>query len=124
MIRKYLTILFMLLFACSTVSSAKRNKEARVPDWLDSDKPIRKGQVSQRDYPYLAQWLDSHAKPAQEYMVRLFDKYQVVILSEEHNVKEHKDFVIDLIPRLFMKPACDALVGNSRRSPKTNGWQS
>jgi len=101
MIRKYQTILLMLLFACSTVSSAERNSEARVPDWLDSGEPIRKGQVSQRDYPYLAQWLDSHAKPAQEYMARLFDEYQVVILSEEHNVKEHKDFVIDLIPKLY-----------------------
>jgi hypothetical protein len=99
--RKWLAILFVLLFASFAVSGSKKDSEIRVPDWLDSDEPIRKDQVSQRDYPYLAQWVDNHAKPAQEYMIQLFDKYHVVIVCDEHNVKEHKDFVIDLIPKLY-----------------------
>ena len=101
MIRRCLTILFMLLFVCFTVSGAEKDKEIRIPDWLGSDEPMGSDQVSQKDYPYLVRWIDRHAKPAQDYMVQLFDKYQVVILSDEHNVKEHKDFVIDLIPRLY-----------------------
>jgi len=99
--RKCLAVLFILAFVSFTVSGAERDNEISIPDWLSSNKPIGSGQVSQKDYPYLVQWIDKHAKPAQEYMVQLFDKYQVVILNEEHNVKEHKDFVIDLIPRLY-----------------------
>jgi hypothetical protein len=49
----------------------------------------------------MLRWLDNHCQPAQEYVIRLFDKHQIVILGEEHNVKEHKDFVIDLIPKLY-----------------------
>ncbi|MFC1604079.1 hypothetical protein ACFL5F_03535 [Planctomycetota bacterium] len=101
MIRKCLTILFMLLFVCFTVSGAEKDKEIRVPDWLGSDEPIRGNQVSQKDYPYLARWVDRHAKPAQKYIIQLFETRQIVIFGEEHNVKEHKDFVIDLIPRLY-----------------------
>ena len=101
MIRRCLAILFALLFVCLTVSSAGENKKTRVPDCLCSDKPISSNQVSQKDYPYIVRWVDEHAKSAQDYVVRLFDKHQIVIFGEEHNVKEHKDFVIDLIPRLY-----------------------
>lgn len=101
MIRKCVTGLFMLLFACSTVSSAEKDKEIRVPDWLGSNEPVRNDHVAAKDYPYLIQWLDKHSKSAQEYVIELFDKRQIVIFGEEHNVKEHKDFVIDLIPRLY-----------------------
>jgi len=99
--RKCLAVLFVLLFVSFTVSGAEKDNEIRVPDWLGLDEPISDNQVSQKDYPYLVRWLDRNAKPAQDYMIQLFDKYQVVILSEEHNVKEHKDFVIDIIPKLY-----------------------
>jgi len=99
--RKCLAVLVVLLFVGFTVSGAEKDNEIHVPDWLDSDEPLVSSRVSQKDYPYLVQWIDRHAKPAQDYMIQLFDKYQVVILSEEHNVKEHKDFVIDLILRLY-----------------------
>jgi len=101
MIRKCLVILYVLLFVCLTISSAEENKKTRIPDWLDSDKPIGRDQVSQKDYPYLIRWIDEHSKSAQDYVVRLFDKHQIVIFGEEHNVEEHKDFVINLIPRLY-----------------------
>jgi len=101
MIRKCQAILFALLFVCFTVSSAEEDKKTHVPDWLGSVEPIGSDRVSEKDYPYIVRWVDEHAESAQDYVVRLFDKHQIVIFGEEHNVKEHKDFVIDLIPRLY-----------------------
>jgi hypothetical protein len=100
-LRKCVAVLFVLLFVSFTVSSAEKDKEIHVPDWLRSGEPVRSDQVAAEDYPYLIQWLDDDSQPADEYMVRLFDTYQIVILAEEHNVKEHKDFVIELIPKLY-----------------------
>ena len=101
MIRMYITILFTSLFVGFIVSAAEKDHEIRVPDWVRSNKPIRSDQITEEDYPYLLQWLDNHGQSAQEYVIRLFDQHQIVIFGEEHNVKEHKDFVIDLIPRLY-----------------------
>jgi hypothetical protein len=98
--RKCLPFLF-LLFVSFTVSGTEKDKEIRVPDWLSSDKPVSSDQVAAKDYPYLTWWVDEHAESAQDFVVRLFDKHQIVIFGEEHNVKEHKDFVINLIPRLY-----------------------
>jgi len=101
--KKWSVVLLVYLFIGIQISSAAKDKEIRVPDWLGPNKlvGIDPDQVSKKDYPYLVRWLDRHAKPTQDYMIQLFDTYQVVILGEEHNVKEHKDFVIDLIPRLY-----------------------
>lgn len=96
---KVLTLVVCL--ALSSVLTCWAGQENKAPDWVSAGKPVKASQILKKDYSYLAGWLDKNAKPAQEYMVQLFDKYQVVILSEEHNVKEHKDFVIDLIPRLY-----------------------
>jgi len=101
MIRRYLPIQIMLLCVCFTVSAVEKDNNIRVPDWIRSTRPVRGEQIVEKDYPYLLQWLDSHCQPGQEYVIRLFDSHQIVILGEEHNVKEHKDFVIDLIPRLY-----------------------
>ena len=86
---------------CFTVSAAGKEGGIRIPDWVRSNQPVRGKQIVERDYPYLLRWLDNHSRPAQDYVIRLFDKHQIVIFGEEHNVKEHKDFVIDLIPRLY-----------------------
>lgn len=99
--RELWAIPLVLLFGSFTIACAHDDNEISVPNWLGSDEPVGVERVSQEDYPYLVRWLNKHAEPAAEYMVRLFDKHQVVILAEEHNVKEHKDFVIDLIPRLY-----------------------
>ena len=88
-----------VVFAQTKASSEETNQSA--PDWLRAGQPIKASQIPEKDYQYLARWLDSHAKPAQDYIVHLFDTYQVVIFGEAHNVKEHKDFVIELIPRLY-----------------------
>lgn len=73
----------------------------QIPNWVSAKKLIKSSEIPGEDHSYLSQWLDNHSKQAQDYMLRLFDKHQVVILGEEHNVKEHKDFVINLIPRLY-----------------------
>ena len=100
-LRQCVAVLFVLLSVGFTVSGAEKNKKVRVPDWLRLGEPVRSDQVAAEDYPYLIRWLNEHSQPADEYMVRLFDTYQIVILAEEHNVKEHKDFVIDLVPKLY-----------------------
>jgi hypothetical protein len=93
--------LWVLLLAGLTAAGAPGDGGALVPDWLRSGEPVRVEQVSEKDYPYLAQWVGEHAKPAQDYILQLFATHQVVIFAEEHNVKEHKTFVRELIPRLY-----------------------
>lgn len=70
-------------------------------DWVGRGEPVEASQIVERDRAYLARWLDGHAKPAQDYVVDLFTRHQVVIVGEAHNVREHKDFIIELIPRLY-----------------------
>lgn len=58
-------------------------------------------QSTEKDFASLAKWLDGSAAPAEDYVVGLFSKHDVVIVGEFHHIKEHKDFVIGLIPRLY-----------------------
>ncbi len=76
-------------------------KKAAIPDWVRAGKPIRASQVPREDYPYLARWLDEHSKPAKQYLIDLFKRHQVIIVGEFHHIKEHKDIIIELIPRLY-----------------------
>ena len=72
-----------------------------IPDWVGSGEGIQDSAIPEKDYLYLAAWLENHAKPAQQYFIDLFARHQIVIFGEAHNVKEHKDFIIELIPRLY-----------------------
>jgi len=71
------------------------------PDWVRAGKPMTASEIPPQDYAYLAQWLDEHAKSAQEYLIDLFERHQVVIVGEFHHIKEHKEFISELIPRLY-----------------------
>ncbi len=95
-----LAIILLFFYPCSSIAQEVGQKE-KTPDWVRSGKVVNASEIPEGDYAYLAAWLDKHAKPAQQYLIDLFAKHQVVILGEEHNVKEHKDFVIDIIPRLY-----------------------
>jgi len=53
------------------------------------------------DYAYLRVWIDRNAKPADDYFVGLFKHHDVVIFGEAHDVREHKLFIINLVPRLY-----------------------
>jgi uncharacterized iron-regulated protein len=99
--RKCLAVLFVLLFVSFTISAVEKDNEIRVPDWVQSDKALKVSQIPEDDYTYLADWLDENAKSPEEYVIGLFKRHQVVILGEFHNVKEHKDFVIKLVHRLY-----------------------
>jgi uncharacterized iron-regulated protein len=101
MMRKCLTTLFILLFVCFTVSGVEKDKETRVPDWIQSEKALKVSQIPEDDYTYLVDWLDKHSNSPEDYVIDLFKRHQVVILGEFHHIKEHKDFVLDLIPRLY-----------------------
>ena len=85
---------------CSSTAGGIGPKDT-TPDWVRAGKPVKASEITQKDYSYLARWLDEHAKPAQQYFIDLFKKHQIVIFGEGHNVKEHKDFIIELIPRLY-----------------------
>lgn len=74
---------------------------AVVPAWVKETQPIRPADVPASDYAYLSAWLAENAKPAGDYFVGLFKRHDVVILGEGHNVREHKEFLIDLMPRLY-----------------------
>ncbi len=93
-----LLAIFGYTYSLGTEVAGQKNK---APGWVRAGKPVKASQISEKDYPYLAHWLDEHAKPAQQYLIDLFKRHQVIIVGEFHHVKEHKDFVLDLIPRLY-----------------------
>ncbi len=71
------------------------------PDWVRRGAPINVSDVPKADCAYLAKWVTDHSQPAQDYVLGLYAKHDVVILGEFHNIREHKEFVIQLIPRLY-----------------------
>lgn len=71
------------------------------PEWLKSENPIKESEIPEKDYPYLANWIEKNSKPIQSYFIDLSKKHQIIIFGEQHNIKEHKDLIIELIPRLY-----------------------
>ncbi|MHC4260266.1 MAG: hypothetical protein ACYSTF_07655 [Planctomycetota bacterium] len=97
-----LSVFSFMIFIYAALSPAEQLKQMnKAPDWVLAGKPIKASKILKKDYPYLAGWLDKNAKSPEDYVIDLFKKHQIVIFGEFHNVKEHKDFVIDLIPRLY-----------------------
>ena len=82
-------------------SAGGEDRAGDVPDWVRTGEAVKASEIPEADYPYLAGWLEEHAKPAGEYLISLFERHQLVIFGESHNVKEHKDFIIELLPRLY-----------------------
>jgi len=80
-----------------------------IPEWVEAGTPIAASMIPEADYQYLATWLDANAKPAQEYLLDLFKKHQIVVVGEFHHIKEHKDFVLDAIPRLYHEAGVRAI---------------
>ncbi|MFX0195882.1 MAG: hypothetical protein ACFFCW_07155 [Candidatus Hodarchaeota archaeon] len=103
--KNVLFLIFVLstFFTNLSCDKSERDKSVneKIPQWVVSGSPISASSIPSSDYSFLAQWLDENAKSAQEYMIDLFKDYQVVICGEGHNVKEHKDFIIELIPLLY-----------------------
>lgn len=74
---------------------------AHPPAWVEGTRIIKPADIPPADYAYLSAWLSSNARPADEYFLGLFKRHDVVVFGEGHNVREHKEFIIKLIPRLY-----------------------
>ena len=71
------------------------------PAWVTGSQPIKPEDIPDGDYAYLRDWIDRNARPADDYFIGLFKRRDVVIFGEAHNVREHKLFIINLVPRLY-----------------------
>ena len=72
-----------------------------VPDLFRSGKVFSMSDISDTDRQYLGRWMEEHSQPADDYLIGLFKTHRIVIFGERHNVKQHKEFIIKLIPRLY-----------------------
>ena len=73
----------------------------RVPVWVKESRSIVADSIPEADYAFLTKWANDHVLPADEYFIKLFTRHDLIIFGESHNVREHKDFIIKLIPRLY-----------------------
>lgn len=96
-------IIMSSLLALLLTTSCRFSEKQEVHSTKAEPLPVsaNSNEISENNRQYLSDWIDAHSQPAEEYVLGLYDKHQVVIYGEEHNVKEHKDFVINLIPRLY-----------------------
>ena len=78
-------------------------QDIEVPEWITNNDTIKKSDISVEDYPYLRNWIYSNSVPADDYFYNLFSDHQLVIVGEQHNIKEHKEFIIDRIDSLYHK---------------------
>jgi hypothetical protein len=99
--RIVIAICALLLMAGGVAMSEEKSAAADVPSWVSKATPVKASDIPKSDYPYLAAWVGQHGKPPQDYVIDLYKQHDLVILGEWHNVKEHKDFLISLIPRLY-----------------------
>ena len=100
------TIVALLLVAlCLLVSLASARDDAtrdeKTPDWVRRGEPIDASQLPEADHAYLAKWIDEHSEPVLDYVSGLFARHDIVIVGEFHHIREHKEFIIQLIPRLY-----------------------
>lgn len=92
-------IIYIIIFCHLAVCLYAQNLEK--PHWLNSEKPIEKTAILIEDYPYLKQWISDNSQPADEYFFNVCKKHQVIIVGEQHNIKEHKDLINKRISKLY-----------------------
>ncbi len=90
-----------LVIALLAAASLRPQQSITVPAWVRDAQPVKPETVAVSDYPHLADWLAKNARPADDYFIGLFKRHDVVVFGEAHNVREHKEFIINLIPRLY-----------------------
>jgi hypothetical protein len=91
-------VIFGFICCSSAEDVAPRDK---TPDWVNAGKPIKASDIPGKEYGYLANWVDENGKGPQQYVVDLFARHQVVIIGEDHGMREHKEFISELIPKLY-----------------------
>lgn len=103
--RNATTLLVVMAVAlASSVGFASKGDPHRAPaapPWVAESQPIKAEDIPDADYAFLRDWIDRNARPADDYLVGLFKRHDVVVFGEAHNVREHKLLIIDLIPRLY-----------------------
>ena len=89
----------LVVISCLEACGGAGTKAA--PEWVKGGRPVQFEAIPEADYPYLSDWLARKAKPADDYFIALYRRHDVIIFGEGHNVREHKEFIINLIPRLY-----------------------
>jgi hypothetical protein len=82
-------------------SPARGQSALAVPAWVKEGRPIKPADIPAGDFAYISSWIAGNATPADEYFIEKAKRYDVVVFGEGHNVREHKEFIINLIPRLY-----------------------
>ena len=94
------TVLVVAAFLLAA-GSAYGQAGVAIPTWAKEARPITPADIPAGDYAYISSWIASHAEPADQYFLEKAKRYDVVVFGEFHNVREHKEFIINLIPRLY-----------------------
>jgi hypothetical protein len=90
-----------LLASLSCGGEPKQDAGAKAPEWVRAGRPIAAADIPDADLEYLTRWVEANAKPAGDYLIGLFARKDVVVLGEAHHVREHKELVSGLVPRLY-----------------------
>jgi len=96
-----------------------RSGAKSAPAWVKEGRPVQFEAIPEADYAYLRAWLGRNAKPADDYFIGLCKRHDVIIFGEGHNVREHKEFIINLVPRLY-KEAGVRCIGWEFSNPTAN----
>ncbi len=94
------TVTVLLLIALLLGAGCKAAEKA-APAWVKEGRPISFEDIPQENFAYLGGWLARNAQPAGDYVIGLYKRHDLLIFGEGHNVREHKEFIIDLVPRLY-----------------------
>lgn len=97
----FLRILIVMFFLRIGIIAAQVAEKNVIPKWIEESRSIPVDSLTEEDYAYLSKWVDNNVQSADDYFINLFNKHDLIIFGESHNVREHKDFIIRLIPRLY-----------------------
>jgi len=109
----------VLALALVCLGGCCRSRKKAPPTWVKEGRPIQFEAISEADYAYLRDWLGWNAQPAADYFIGLYKRHDLIIFGEGHNVREHKEFIINLIPRLY-KEAGVRCIGWEFSNPTAN----
>jgi len=113
-----LCVMVLALGSIKLFSGANEGTQAE-PAWVKNARLVKSENIPDGDYRYLGDWIDRNARPADDYFIGCFKQHDVVVFGEGHNIKEHKEFIIRLIPRLYHEAGVRC-IGWEFSNPETN----
>jgi hypothetical protein len=90
-----------LALAVTAGAQQATRRPAPAPAWTQAGATVAADAIPEADHAYLAAWVAAHEQPVDQYMLSLFTRHDVVVVGEAHNLREHKDLVLSLMPRLY-----------------------